>query len=61
MNSLTFNGTWKEVQGKLKQRYGALARNDLVYEEGRQEQLLGRLQKAAGKTQDEVRKIIADL
>jgi uncharacterized protein YjbJ (UPF0337 family) len=61
MNALTFRGSWNQVQGKMKQRFGVLTDNDLVYVEGRHEELLGRLQKALGKTQDEVRKIIADL
>jgi len=58
MNKLTFNGTWNEVQGKLKQKYGQLTDNDLVYTEGQHDKLLGRLQKRLGKAQDEVIKII---
>ena len=61
MNKLTFNGTWNEVQGKLKQKYGQLTDNDLVYTEGQQDELIGRLQKKLGKAQDEVIKIIADI
>ena len=61
MNKLTFKGTWNEVQGKLKQKYGQLTDDDLVYSEGKHDELLGRLQKKLGKAEDEVRKIIADL
>jgi len=61
MNALIFKGTWNETRGKLKKKYGLLTDDDLVYVEGRHEELLGRLQKTLGKTQDEVRKIIADL
>ena len=61
MNKLTFKGTWNEVQGKLKQKYGQLTDDDLVYAEGKHDELLGRLQKKLGKAEDEVRKIIADL
>jgi uncharacterized protein YjbJ (UPF0337 family) len=61
MNKLTFNGTWNEVQGKLKQKYGQLTDNDLVYTEGQHDELIGRLQKKLGKAQDEVIKIIADI
>jgi uncharacterized protein YjbJ (UPF0337 family) len=61
MNKLTFNDTWNEVQGKLKQKYGQLTDNDLVYTEGQHDELLGRLQKRLGKAQDEVIKIIAEI
>lgn len=61
MNKLTFKGTWNEVQGKLKQKYGQLTDDDLVYAEGKHDELLGRLQKKLGKAEDEIRKIIADL
>ncbi len=61
MNKLTFKGSWNEAKGKLKQAYGDLTDNDLVYTEGEEDELLGRLQKRLGKTKDEVRKLIADL
>ena len=61
MNKLTFKGTWNEVQGKLKQKYGQLTDDDLVYSEGKHDELLGRLQKKLGKAEDDVRKVIADL
>ena len=61
MNKLTFKGTWNEVQGKLKQKYGQLTDDDLVYSEGKHDELLGHLQKKLGKAEDDVRKIIADL
>ncbi|MEI8235056.1 MAG: CsbD family protein [Verrucomicrobiota bacterium] len=61
MNKLTFKGQWNEVQGKLKQKFGNLTDDDLTYSEGKDEELLGRLQKKLGKTRDEIRKLIADL
>ena len=61
MNELTFKGQWNEVQGKLKQKFGNLTDDDLTYSEGKDEELLGRLQKKLGKTRDEIRKLIADL
>jgi len=59
MNKLTIKGNWNEVQGKLKQKYAQLTDDDLAYVEGKDDELLGRLQKKLGKAQDEVRKIIA--
>ena len=55
------NGSWNEVQGKLKQKYGLLTDNDLIYTEGRHDELRGRLQKKLGKARDDVIKIIAEM
>ena len=54
MNQLTWKGRWNEVKGKVKQQYADLTDDDLLYEEGKEDELLGRLQKKTGKTQDEV-------
>lgn len=61
MNNLTFKGEWNEVKGKLKQKYGQLADDDLTYLEGKEDELLGRLQKKLGKAKDEVRRIISEI
>jgi uncharacterized protein YjbJ (UPF0337 family) len=54
MNKLQIKGNWNEVQGKLKQKYGNLTNDDLAYAEGKEEELLGRLQKATGKAKEEL-------
>lgn len=61
MNDLTLKGTWNETKGKLKQKYSELTDDDLAFTEGKEEELLGRLQKKLGKTKDEIKKEIADL
>jgi uncharacterized protein YjbJ (UPF0337 family) len=61
MNDLKLKGGWNEVKGKLKQKYGELTDDDLTYSEGKEDELVGRLQRKLGKSKDEVRKIIADL
>jgi len=58
MNKLQFKGTWNEVKGKLKQSYGNLTDDDLVFAEGKDDELLGRLQKKLGKSKDEVKRMI---
>lgn len=58
MDKLAFKGTWNEVKGKMKQKYGELTDDDLAFAEGKEEELLGRLQKKLGKTRDEIRKEI---
>jgi len=49
-------GSWNEVKGRLKQKYADLTDDDLVYAEGKEDELYGRLQKRLGKTKDDIRK-----
>jgi uncharacterized protein YjbJ (UPF0337 family) len=58
MDKLRFKGSWNEIKGKLKQQYGNLTDNDLVFADGKEDELLGRLQKKLGKSKDEVRQMI---
>jgi uncharacterized protein YjbJ (UPF0337 family) len=61
MNKTELKGNWNELKGKLKKSYAELTDNDLIYEEGREDELYGRLQKKLGKSQDEVRQLIREL
>jgi uncharacterized protein YjbJ (UPF0337 family) len=61
MNKLQFKGSWNEIKGKLKQQYGNLTDDDLVFAEGKDDELIGRLQKRLGKTKDEVRQMVEKL
>ena len=61
MNELKFNGDWNELKGKLKQRYAQLTDDDLMCAKGKEDELLGRLQKTLGQNQDAIRKLIANL
>lgn len=54
MNRLNIKGNWNQVKGKLKQKYGDLTEDDLTYVEGKEDELLGRLQKKLGKSKEEV-------
>jgi uncharacterized protein YjbJ (UPF0337 family) len=58
MTKLQFKGSWNEAKGKLKQKYGQLTDDDLVFAEGKDDELLGRLQQKLGKTKEELRKEI---
>ena len=51
-------GNWNQMKGKLKQEYGQLTDNDLAYEEGKEDELVGRLQERLGKTKSEVKDMI---
>ena len=61
MNSLKLKGNWNEVAGKLKQQFANLTDDDLLFQKGKEEELLGRLQTKVGKTKEELCKIISKL
>ena len=58
MEKLQIKGAWNEVKGKLKQKYGQLTDDDLMFAEGKEDELYGRLQQRLGKTKDELKKEI---
>ena len=61
MDKLSIKGNWNEVSGKLKQKYANLTDDDLLYKEGKEDELMGRLQKKIGTTKDGLRDLIAKL
>ncbi len=61
MNEFTIRGNWNEIKGKLKQKYGQLTDDDLMFAKGKEDELLGRLQKKLDRTQDEIRADIEHL
>ena len=58
MTKLQFKGSWNEAKGKLKQKYGELTDDDLIFAEGKEDELLGRLQQRLGKSKEELRREI---
>lgn len=54
MDKLEFKGKWNEWKGKIKQANADLTEDDLQYEEGKDDEMLGRLQQKLGKTKDDV-------
>ena len=61
MNSTEVKGTWNEKKGKLKQKFAILTDNDLMYDEGRKEEMFGKLQIILGKSKEELHKIFSSL
>jgi uncharacterized protein YjbJ (UPF0337 family) len=61
MTNLQFKGSWNEAKGKLKQKYGQLTDNDLAFAEGKDDELLGRLQQKLGKSKEDLRREIESL
>lgn len=60
-NSDELKGNWNELKGKLKQKYAELTDDDLLYAEGKKDELVGRMQVKLGKTKEEVHKIIDEI
>ena len=61
MNTMKLKGSWNEAAGKLKQQFANLTDDDLLFQKGKEEELLGRLQNKLGKTKEELRKMISKL
>lgn len=61
MNKTELSGNWNEQKGKLKQKFATLTDDDLLFAEGKKEEMLGRLQKKLGKSKEELHKLIEEL
>ena len=61
MNTIKLKGSWNEAAGKLKQQFANLTDDDLLFQKGKEAELLGRLQNKLGKTKEELRKMISKL
>lgn len=60
-NVTELKGNWNQVKGKLKLKFAMLTDNDLLIINGKQDEMIGRLQVKLGKTKDEIHKLIAEL
>jgi uncharacterized protein YjbJ (UPF0337 family) len=61
MNKTEMKGNWNVQKGILKQKFATLTENDLMFEEGKKEEMMGRLQKKLGKTKEEMKDILSGL
>lgn len=55
---LNLKGNWNLIKGKMKQAYGDLTDDDLTYTEGKEDELVGRIQKRVGSTAGEIRTLL---
>ncbi|MDP4285538.1 MAG: CsbD family protein [Bacteroidota bacterium] len=60
-NKTELKGNWNEQKGKLKQKFALLTDNDLLFDKGKKNEMLGKLQIKLGKTSEELNKIIEGL
>ncbi len=61
MNTTEIKGNWNEQKGKLKQKFANLTDNDLMFAEGKKDEMLGRLQIKLGKSKEELHEILSAL
>ncbi len=61
MNATEVKGNWNDQKGKLKQKFAVLTDNDLLFEEGKKDEMFGKLQIKLGKTKEELHKLLAAL
>jgi len=61
MNTTEIKGNWNELKGKLKQKFATLTDDDLMFAEGKEDEMYGRLQQKLGKTKEEFHQILSDL
>jgi uncharacterized protein YjbJ (UPF0337 family) len=61
MTKTEIKGKWNEQKGKLKQKFAILTDDDLMFAEGKKDEMFGKLQIKLGKTKEELYKIILDL
>lgn len=61
MNKTLIKGNWNEQKGKLKMKFAALTEDDLLFAEGKKDEMFGKLQIKLGKTREEIEKIIEEL
>ena len=60
MSTLTMKGTWNIAKGKLKQKFAQLTDDDLQFVEGKEDELIGRIQKRTGKVREEIKRVVDD-
>ena len=61
MNTTELKGNWDEQKGKLKQKLATLTDDELLFAEGKKDEMLGRLQIKLGKSKEELHALIAAL
>lgn len=61
MNGTELRGNWDELKGKLKQKFAELTDDDLLFVEGKRDEMIGKLEIKLGKSKEELDKIIGDI
>jgi uncharacterized protein YjbJ (UPF0337 family) len=60
MTTFEIKGDWNIIKGSLKQKWAKLTDDDLQIIEGKQDELLGRIQKRTGESREVVETAIKE-
>ncbi len=61
MNSTQFKGKYEVFKGKLKQKYANLTNDDLMYEEGKEDEFIGRIHEKTGESKQKLKDWVSGL
>jgi uncharacterized protein YjbJ (UPF0337 family) len=61
MNTLEIKGNWNIIRGKLKQKWAKLTEDDLQFVEGKENELIGRIQKRTGESRADIEQTVDDV
>jgi uncharacterized protein YjbJ (UPF0337 family) len=56
MSTLTAKGNWNIAKGKLKQKFAQLTDDDLQFADGKEDELIGRIQKRTGQAREKIQR-----
>jgi len=56
-NSKEIKGNWEQLKGKMKQKFAELTDDDLLHEEGKEQEMWGKITEKLGKTEKEIKSL----
>lgn len=60
MNKDEAGGNWKQLKGKVKEKWGKLTDDDMTIVEGKRDQLVGKIQERYGYAKEQAEKEVSD-
>lgn len=54
-------GNWNVIKGNMKQKWADLTDDDLLYNEGQEDEVLGKIQKKTGETKENINRFIDEM
>ncbi len=60
MNIFQVQGNWNIAKGKLKQKFAQLTDDDVQFSEGKEDELIGRIQKRTGRAKTEIVRVVGE-
>jgi uncharacterized protein YjbJ (UPF0337 family) len=61
INAQELQGQWNQVRGRVKQRWGQLTDDDLAFQSGNVDQLVGKIQQRTGEGREAIERFLNDL